>query len=1053
MKILHTSDTHIKNNKYHDTYKTIFEELYKTAKNEKVDVIVHCGDICHTKTNISPEYVRIASDFLNNLSDIAPVIIIAGNHDQSLKNLDRMDSIEPIVHALNKDNIFYLKNSGEFEFSKEVTFNCLSISDKDNWRKPSNKEKINIAIYHGAIEGSKTDIGWTMKDTDDDLSIFDDFDFALLGDIHKQQFFRYRAQNPGTKDKAPTIAYCGSLIQQNFGEEVDKGVLIWEIEEKDKFSVRPVYFKNPNPFITVELENFRGSIHVPSGSYVRIILDKYYSKDEIQKIQNDIERRCKPGSIILVNKHTKEVENAIEEADSTKLNLRDSSVQRDLIKEFLASENLTEEQLQQVLEINTKYNLEAEVLDDVARNVKWSINKFEWDNLFNYKEGNSIDFSDLRGIVGIFGKNYSGKSSIIDSLLYTLFNSTSKKIRKNYDIINERKKSGKGKIAISLKDNEGMLITRETEKNTKKSKGKLVEEGKTELNLEFYAGSNTMPLNGNDRNETDKNIRKQIGTIEDFCNTSLSTQHGSLDFINEGSTKRKEILANFLDLQFFENKYKPANQYANELKAIIKKYDKDYSKIIADYYNKLKLAEENLKESNDAVEKVKKDLEDIQLKIGSLNNDLAKIEDPVDIERARLLHEELNSRLFLTDCVINNKTEESKNLESTIVKIKQVLEKLNIDELKKKQEISKKLVKEIDALIYEKKTKNNFLSIHKKSAEILDVAACGKDLYKECFFKKSATESLEEISIIQLALKSIEKDEEKLKGEYAELDIEKVNEYIDKYHKLDTMWRESEKKISTLLKEIVNLQNEKSQITSELVLNEKVINKYESNKELYDNIIQLKNERTSLQGKKNIIAENLKEAENENKRCVANLATLQNQIKNCEDDENTLCEMKKTSSSYELFLKCTHNSGIPFELIKKTLPVVNRELNSILSGIVGFEAFFANEDGKLEIYIQHPGLNPRAIENCSGAEKSLVAMAIRLALIKCGSLPVSDIFILDEPATSLDAEHIESFIRILEMIKTHFKVVLLITHLDILKDSVDKIIEINKDSEGFAYIS
>jgi DNA repair exonuclease SbcCD ATPase subunit len=37
--------------------------------------------------------------------------------------------------------------------------------------------------------------------------------------------------------------------------------------------------------------------------------------------------------------------------------------------------------------------------------------------LFNYGEGNSIDFAKLNGIVGIFGKNYSGKSSVIDSVL------------------------------------------------------------------------------------------------------------------------------------------------------------------------------------------------------------------------------------------------------------------------------------------------------------------------------------------------------------------------------------------------------------------------------------------------------------------------------------------------------------------------------------------------------------------------------------------------------------------------------------------------------------
>ena len=45
------------------------------------------------------------------------------------------------------------------------------------------------------------------------------------------------------------------------------------------------------------------------------------------------------------------------------------------------------------------------------------------------------DFTKLNGIIGIFGKNFSGKSSIIDSFLYTLYNSASKSVRKNLNII------------------------------------------------------------------------------------------------------------------------------------------------------------------------------------------------------------------------------------------------------------------------------------------------------------------------------------------------------------------------------------------------------------------------------------------------------------------------------------------------------------------------------------------------------------------------------------------------------------------------------------------
>ena len=88
----------------------------------------------------------------------------------------------------------------------------------------------------------------------------------------------------------------------------------------------------------------------------------------------------------------------------------------------------------------------------------------------------------------------------------------------------------------------------------------------------------------------------------------------------------------------------------------------------------------------------------------------------------------------------------------------------------------------------------------------------------------------------------------------------------------------------------------------------------------------------------------------------------------------------------------------------------------------------------------------------SGAEKSLTAMAIRLALPGVSSLPTGDIFILDEPGTALDAENMEGFIRMLDLVKTYFKTVILISHLDSLKDIVDTEITIDK-TNGYARIN
>ena len=76
MRIAHAADIHIRNLKYHYEYKEVFNQFYESLKEENVDCIVLCGDIAHTKTQISPEFVKMSSDLFRTLADIAPTYII-----------------------------------------------------------------------------------------------------------------------------------------------------------------------------------------------------------------------------------------------------------------------------------------------------------------------------------------------------------------------------------------------------------------------------------------------------------------------------------------------------------------------------------------------------------------------------------------------------------------------------------------------------------------------------------------------------------------------------------------------------------------------------------------------------------------------------------------------------------------------------------------------------------------------------------------------------------------------------------------------------------------
>ncbi len=242
-RIAHISDTHIRNLKYHKEYNHVFKEIYDSLKQEQPDYIVHTGDLAHTKTQLSPEYFEMASNFLKNLADIAPTIIILGNHDGNLKNGNRQDAITPIIDALQHPRLTLLKNSGEYSPEAGLTFNVLSVFDRDNWQSPSNKNSINIALYHGAVQGCQVGSGFRLEHGEDDISIFDEFDYAMLGDIHRIQMMN----NDGT------IWYAGSTVQQNFGESRLKGYLIWNIKGKEGHSVEKRLFSSPRPFITVHI--------------------------------------------------------------------------------------------------------------------------------------------------------------------------------------------------------------------------------------------------------------------------------------------------------------------------------------------------------------------------------------------------------------------------------------------------------------------------------------------------------------------------------------------------------------------------------------------------------------------------------------------------------------------------------------------------------------------------------------------------------------------------------------------------------------------------------
>ena len=1049
MKIAHISDIHIRNYRYHYEYEQVFEQLYAKLEELKPDLIVNTGDTAHTKLNLSPSYFDMAVRMFERLANIAPLHIILGNHDLNLRNLSKIDAVSPLVEALNHSDIHFHKYSAEVDIGNNFCFHVLSIVDEENWTLPTDMDKVHIALFHGSVAGVQTSTGWTMTHGDISLDRLTEYDYALLGDIHKPN---------QPLDKEGRIRYAGSLVQQNFGESEEKGFLLWDIKDADTFKVKHYALENPKPFVTINLTK-KGKIpskaKIPEGCRLRLVTEVNLPMDIIKRTIELAKTKYKPETI---NFHSKVVGNRKggDDASNTvfKDDLRSVEVQEGLIKDYLKDYELEEETLQQIFALNQKYNKLVTEEEEVSRNVHWSVKSLEWDNLFNYGEANTIDFNNLEGTVGIFGKNFSGKSSIVDSFLYTLFNTTSKNERKNLNIINQNKENGRGSVSIDI-GTDTYHVERTSEKYEKKLKGNITTEAKT--NIEFYKVDNLTgeetPLNGDTRAQTDKNIRSVFGSIEDFLLTSMGSQLESLAYINEGSTKRKEILAKFLDLEVFEKKFKKAKDDAADLRVALKKMkDRDFNTELKEKRKELALSETKIdiqkrenEELKDQIKEFKDNVVLLETKINSIPDEIIEIQEVLDEIKEN--KQELDS--------ISNKEKDymdeiAEKLEF-IEKFENFQKVFDIEEALKNKERGQEMQSALDSFERDIEVLEIRYNNQSKKASLLNEVPCGPK-YSSCKFIKDAYNASSELGNTKVALNDLKLSKGQKQADLDNLEHDKNIERINGYIKAKEKKNKYEKQVKDIKLNIERNKTRSLQINNDLNTLIKKREEYEENKDAIENLQFLIKEKKKLEK----VVKTNEEAANKAAEGLLELykinGSLEQQYKQIEFEQKEYDTLNTSFSTYDLYMKCVHSNGIAYDLIKQSLPILNQEIQKILSNVVEFEVMFENDDNKLDILIKHPKYEARPIEMGSGAEKTIAAMAIRLALLNVSTLPKGDVFILDEPGTALDEENMEGFIRILDIIKNEFKTIFLISHLEVLKDIVDKQIIINKE-DGYAKVN
>jgi len=639
--IFHLSDLHIRNGDKiycrYDEYKSVFnntiQSLKQNIEENKISfddyIIIITGDVFHNKNNIGNYGLLLYKTFIEELITFSRVFILPGNHDIVQNDIDQPSLVYSSTFHLT--NLTILNETKSFIID-DIGFSYVSIDETlDNYKKSGRFQelplfpeingtvKTKIALFHGSFASAKLYNGEDIKTENNPypLEWIEGFDYVLLGDIHKRQIFNYK--------KKTICGYSGSLIQQNFGEDIiDHGYLLWNLNTKD-FDEINVYNnigyinikQNDNNEILIRkngkydcllkneiknnLELFPKKIEIKTFSKINFenlnsLLKKYNIQFSIISNINEKSISFNDTDILNTNDqlyNKEEIDNIINNnyiltyfsklLSSDKYNKLTEIIKN---KELLLfdfnkyPDYLTDE----CIKINKDISLDINlcIKSDDIKEIKqpFIIRYLEWEGLLCYEHKNWINMYDLdTKTFMIKGKNGTGKSAIYNILLLAIWGKINKENNTLNSIINCNKSNGYTIIDIEIN---GTLYRIKRDIWKKTDSKELCNVKKTHLYK--FLNNIDLLLEGQDSNANEK-IKSLFGDINSFLSSSMITQNVENDILNPN--KKDDVLKiidKAFNIDYIYNLYnlfkKSINKYKN-FRKIIESKKEVYEKLIS----------------------------------------------------------------------------------------------------------------------------------------------------------------------------------------------------------------------------------------------------------------------------------------------------------------------------------------------------------------------------------------------------------------------------------------------------------------------------------------
>ncbi len=294
IRVLHFADAHIGMENYGRTdpatglstrlgdFVHRLDEMIAYAREHDVDLTIFAGDAFKTRAP-SPTHQRELAHRIRDLAELAPVVLLEGNHD--LPQMDKKASAVEIYNTLAVPNVIVAntftttiietKRGPVFlgfapypvrqQLMRDQDVAGKTIAELDRLmahvlgstlegfaEQAEEHDMPRLLTGHftvtGAIWGSERQI-MLGRDVEAPLSVIADprWDYVAMGHIHKHQNLT-KGQNG-----APPVIYSGSIERIDFGEEHDPKGFCWVELERGSANYQFIEL-NARPFVTISAD-------------------------------------------------------------------------------------------------------------------------------------------------------------------------------------------------------------------------------------------------------------------------------------------------------------------------------------------------------------------------------------------------------------------------------------------------------------------------------------------------------------------------------------------------------------------------------------------------------------------------------------------------------------------------------------------------------------------------------------------------------------------------------------------------------------------------------